>query len=82
VAASGGEAAERSRFAPTVVEKAIQCCSRKLFDTLKELHGDKAAWKLVDANPELVNEIQFDLPFPEDINTREDFERLDAARLT
>ena len=56
--------------------------ARAFFDKLKELHGDKAAWKLVDANPELVQEIQFDLPFPEDINTREDFERLDAARLT
>ena len=43
------------------------------------MHGDKAAWKLVDANPDLVQEIQFDLPFPDDINTRGDFERIAAA---
>ncbi len=53
--------------------------ARPLFDQLVGLHGDKAAWKLVDANPDLVQEIQFDLPFPEDINTRGDFERLEAA---
>jgi CTP:molybdopterin cytidylyltransferase MocA len=50
-----------------------------LFDQLVGLHGDKAAWKLVDANPELVQEIQFDLPFSADINTWEDFERVEAA---
>lgn len=53
--------------------------ARALFDQLVGLHGDKAAWKLVDANSDLVQEIQFDLPFPEDINTWSDFERLEAA---
>ncbi|MCM3870064.1 MAG: nucleotidyltransferase family protein [Pyrinomonadaceae bacterium] len=53
--------------------------ARPLFDQLVGLHGDKAAWKLVDANPDLVQEIQFDLPFPDDINTPSDFERLAAA---
>ena len=53
--------------------------ARPLFDQLVGLHGDKAAWKLVDANSDLVQEIQFDLPFPEDINTWSDFERLEAA---
>lgn len=53
--------------------------ARPLFDQLVGLQGDKAAWKLVDANPELVQEIQFDLPFPEDINTQRDFERVEAA---
>ena len=53
--------------------------ARPLFDQLVGLHGDKAAWKLVDANPDLVQEIQFDLPFPEDINTWSDFERLEAV---
>ena len=53
--------------------------AKPLFDRLVELHGDKAAWKLVDANPGLVAAAEFDLPFPEDINTREDFERLSEA---
>lgn len=53
--------------------------ARPLFDQLLGLHGDKAAWKLVDANPDLVQEIEFDLPTPEDINTREDFNRLAGA---
>jgi molybdenum cofactor cytidylyltransferase len=54
--------------------------AKALFDKLVELHGDKAAWKLVDANPGLAGSAEFDLPFPEDINTREDFERLSEAR--
>ncbi len=50
--------------------------SRAMFDQLEELHGDKAAWKLVDANADLVREVHFDLPFPDDINTAADFERI------
>ena len=50
--------------------------AKPLFDQLLGLHGDKAAWKLVDANPDLVQEIEFDLSFPEDINTWDDFNRL------
>jgi molybdenum cofactor cytidylyltransferase len=49
--------------------------AKPLFDQLVGLHGDKAAWKLVDANPDLVRIIQFDHPFPEDIDTPEDFLR-------
>ena len=51
--------------------------ARSFYDQLAELHGDKAAWKLVDANP--VHAVYFELPFPEDINTREDFERIQRA---
>lgn len=50
-----------------------------LFDKLKGLHGDKAAWKIVDANPDLVREIEMNRPFPEDIDTQEDFMRVRAA---
>src|ERR1044072_6991538 len=50
--------------------------ARSMFPQLVDLHGDKAAWKLVDANAAFVQEIQFDLPYPADINTPEDFERL------
>jgi molybdenum cofactor cytidylyltransferase len=50
--------------------------AKSMFAQLMDLHGDKAAWKLVDANASLVQEVQLDIPFPEDINTPEDFERL------
>jgi len=50
--------------------------ARSMFDQLIDLHGDKAAWKLVDANAALVQEVRLDLPYPEDINTPEDFARL------
>ena len=56
--------------------------ARSMFPQLLDLHGDKAAWKLVDANAALVQEVHFDLPYPENINTPEDFERLTAAANT
>jgi len=52
--------------------------SKAMFDQLEGLHGDKAAWKLVDANADRVQEVQFNLPFPDDINTAADFERITA----
>lgn len=53
--------------------------SRSLFEQLEVLHGDKAAWKLVDAHGLLVHVVQLALSFPEDINTRADFERMQKA---
>jgi len=50
-----------------------------MFPQLIDLHGDKAAWKLVDANAALVQEVRFEIPYPDDINTPEDFERLATA---
>ena len=50
--------------------------ARSMFAQLVDLHGDKAAWKLVDANAASVQEVRFYVPYPEDINTPEDFERL------
>ena len=50
--------------------------AQSLFPALVDLHGDKAAWKLVDANSTLVQEVRFDLAYPDDINTPEDFARL------
>ena len=52
--------------------------SKAMFDQLEGLHGDKAAWKLVDANTDRVQEVHFNLPFPGDINTAADFERITA----
>ncbi len=49
--------------------------AKTFFDRLSNLHGDKAAWKLIDANPDLICEVAFDRPFPEDIDTWEDFQR-------
>ena len=53
--------------------------AQSMFDQLVGLHGDKAAWKLVDANAGLVQEIYFDLPFPDDVNTPQDFEKLEKT---
>lgn len=50
--------------------------ARSLYDQLAVLHGDKAAWKLVDANAAAVHEMRLAIPFPEDINTPADFERI------
>jgi molybdenum cofactor cytidylyltransferase len=50
--------------------------ARSMFSQLVDLHGDKAAWKLVDANAALVQEIHFSFPYPDDINTPADFERM------
>jgi molybdenum cofactor cytidylyltransferase len=47
-----------------------------MFPQLVDLHGDKAAWKLVDANGSLVQEVRFDIHYPDDINTLADFEQL------
>ena len=52
--------------------------SRAMFDQLEGLHGDKAAWKLVDAHADRVQEVHLNLPFPDDINTAADFERVNA----
>ena len=54
--------------------------ARSLFDQLEVLHGDKAAWKLVDANAAVVQVVHLDIPFPADINTREDFERVVSSQ--
>lgn len=54
--------------------------ARSMFEQLANLHGDKAAWKLVDANAAAVQEVPFSLPFPDDINTAQDYEQLTSAK--
>ena len=54
--------------------------ARSMFPQLVDLHGDKAAWKLVDANAATVQEVHFSFPYPDDINTPADFERLTTGR--
>ncbi len=48
--------------------------SREAFDDLKGLHGDKAVWKLVEAHPDRVREIEIDAGLPPDVDTPEDYE--------
>jgi molybdenum cofactor cytidylyltransferase len=44
------------------------------FETLRGLHGDKAVWKIVDAEPEQrVRRIHIPRPVPRDIDTWEDY---------
>lgn len=53
--------------------------TKALFGQLKALHGDKGVWKLCDAHPEWVREIELDRPFPGDVNTWEDYTKLTSA---
>jgi molybdenum cofactor cytidylyltransferase len=50
--------------------------ARELFDQLRQLSGDKAAWKILDAHPEWVRDVEVDRAFPEDVDTRQDYEAL------
>jgi molybdenum cofactor cytidylyltransferase len=47
-----------------------------LFERLLQLQGDKAAWKILDAHPEWVRHVECDRAFPEDVDTRQDYEAL------
>lgn len=50
--------------------------TKPLFGHLKALHGDKGVWKLMEAHPEWVGEVDVDRPFPGNVNTWEDYARL------
>ena len=39
------------------------------------LHGDKAVWKLIEAYPDRIREIELDAELPPDVDTPEDYER-------
>lgn len=47
---------------------------RELFGELRELHGDKAVWKLMDRRAGEVVDVRVPGPVPPDINTRDDYE--------
>ena len=53
--------------------------TKALFGQLKALHGDKGVWKLCDAHPEWVHEVEVDRPYPGDVNTWEDYIKLTSA---
>ena len=42
---------------------------RRLFPELAALHGDKAAWKLLDTYPERIARVELNRPTPRNINT-------------
>jgi molybdenum cofactor cytidylyltransferase len=48
--------------------------SAAAFPTLRELHGDKAVWKVLDAQPERVRQVPLDRPLPVDVDTWDDYE--------
>jgi molybdenum cofactor cytidylyltransferase len=48
--------------------------SREAFGDLRDLHGDKAVWKLIEAYPERVREIHINAELPPDVDTPEDYE--------
>lgn len=48
--------------------------AHELFDQLRQLSGDKAAWKILDAHPDWVRDVVVDHAFPEDVDTRQDYE--------
>jgi molybdenum cofactor cytidylyltransferase len=50
--------------------------ARPLFDQLLQLQGDKAAWKILDAHPEWVRDVELDCAFPDDVDTWQDYETL------
>ena len=45
------------------------------FADLRSLHGDKAAWKLIEAHPERVSRVEIPAPLPPDVDSPEDYER-------
>ncbi len=53
--------------------------AKALFDHLKAPHGDKGVWKLLEAHPELVREVEINRPIPGDINAWEDYAKLTSA---
>jgi molybdenum cofactor cytidylyltransferase len=50
------------------------CFSRRLFETLRGLHGDKAVWKLVAAGGDDVAKVPVAGPVPIDVDTWADYE--------
>jgi molybdenum cofactor cytidylyltransferase len=49
--------------------------SSEAFGDLRGLHGDKAVWKLIEAYPDRVREIEIDAGLPPDVDTPEDYDR-------
>ena len=50
--------------------------AREVFSELSQLTGDAGARSVVNARPERVERVAFDLPMPPDVDTPEDYARL------
>ena len=50
--------------------------AREVFRELSELTGDAGARSVVQARPERVERVTFDLPMPPDVDTPEDYAKL------
>ncbi|MET0972107.1 MAG: nucleotidyltransferase family protein, partial [Thermoleophilaceae bacterium] len=50
--------------------------SAAAFPELRELHGDKAVWKLIERHPEQVERIDVDRELPRDVDTWDDYEAI------
>ena len=53
--------------------------ARSLFPDLRELHGDKAVWKLLESGRWPVHEVGVDAEVPIDVDTWDDYMRLLAT---
>jgi molybdenum cofactor cytidylyltransferase len=53
--------------------------SRRLFPELAALHGDKAAWKLLDRHPDLVRGVELGRPLPPDVDTLADYTAISSG---
>ncbi|HET8593080.1 MAG TPA: NTP transferase domain-containing protein, partial [Solirubrobacterales bacterium] len=49
---------------------------KALFGELRDLHGDKAVWKLIDRLADQVVEVRTPGSIPPDVDTREDYEAI------
>lgn len=50
--------------------------SRAVFDELRDLHGDKAVWKMLESGRRPVVELPVEGPVPLDVDTWDDYRRL------
>jgi molybdenum cofactor cytidylyltransferase len=50
--------------------------SASMFPNLAALHGDKAVWKLIEAEPHRVRHVAVDRPLPLDVDTWDDYAAL------
>jgi molybdenum cofactor cytidylyltransferase len=53
--------------------------SAPAFPALRALHGDKAVWKLVDAEPGRVHRARVERALPRDVDTWEDYRAVERA---
>jgi molybdenum cofactor cytidylyltransferase len=48
----------------------------EVFDELRKLHGDKAVWKLIEAYPERILQVNIDADLPLDVDIPSDYNQV------